>query len=79
MPTLSPLLMKVSTLISEYLLLWDLNIARDEGAIGNIEVTTYDASGEDVTEDMTKRPVLQPNIPGSITFNLDFCCFLLTI
>ena len=52
MPPLSPLLIKVSKLISGYLLLWDPNIALGVGVIGNIEVTEHtinDASGEDVT------------------------------
>ena len=67
MPPLSPLLIKVSKLISGYLLLWDPNIALGVGVIGNIEVTEHiinDASGEDVTEDMTRAACLTTKHPG---------------
>ena len=69
LPTLSPLLIKVSTLISDYLLLWDENIAPGEGVIGNIEVTENvinPASGLDATEDMIKAACMEPMIPRPI-------------
>ena len=69
LPTLSPLLIKVSTLISDYLLLWDENIAPGEGVIGNIEVTDdviNPASGLDATEDMIIAACMEPMIPRPI-------------
>ena len=69
LPTLSPPLIKVSTLISDYLLLWDENIAPGEGVIGNIEVTEVvinPASGLDAIEDMIKAACMEPMIPRPI-------------